>query len=237
MLKEICFVLIFHAAVLQSAPSGDSHDIKKILIIGGTGQAGSGMVREALSRGLHVRVMSRHASKVPEDIRNKVKIITGDVQNYQDVESAVKGVDAVIVAISTNNYEDTSNYMTRGLQNVLKAMKAANVPLINALLSDFVLMKTEDIPALYRNAVKDQHAMYDALKSSGLTYIASCPADFTHSPADGYIARNDVLPDATGDANVISLNQLSKYFIDVLSQPVHYGHLVSVVNKGEVKKD
>lgn len=68
--------------------------------------------------------------------------------------------------------------MAKGVQNVVKAMKAENVEIINVLLSDFIFMTVEEIPQFYRIAVEDQHAMLEAVQNSGLKYIASCPANF-----------------------------------------------------------
>lgn len=68
--------------------------------------------------------------------------------------------------------------MAKGVQNVVKAMKAENVEIINVLLSVFTIMPVEEIPPFFRNAIEDQHAMLEALQKSDLKYIASCPPNF-----------------------------------------------------------
>jgi len=56
--------------------------------------------------GLEVRAFVRDKAKIPEDLRNKVEAVVGDVTNAKEVANAVAGRDAVIVVLGTR--EDLS---------------------------------------------------------------------------------------------------------------------------------
>lgn len=43
----------------------------------------------------------RTPSKLPENVRSKIKIVQGDVYDEQGVKEAIKGHDAVISALGT----------------------------------------------------------------------------------------------------------------------------------------
>lgn len=52
---------------------------------------------------MDVRVFVRDKTKIPENVRDKVDTIIGDVTNDKDVSKAVAGRDAVVVALGTRN--------------------------------------------------------------------------------------------------------------------------------------
>jgi len=53
-----------------------------------------------------VRAFVRDKTKIPEDLRNKVEAVVGDVTNAKEVADAVAGRDAVVVVLGTR--EDLS---------------------------------------------------------------------------------------------------------------------------------
>ncbi|QTO36757.1 NAD(P)H-binding protein [Tessaracoccus sp. MC1865] len=69
----------------------------RIVIIGGTGYAGSNIVREASSRGHEVTAVSRH---VPDEKTDAVTYRTCDVSDPDAVREMVAGADVVATALS-----------------------------------------------------------------------------------------------------------------------------------------
>ncbi|HEX7154647.1 MAG TPA: NAD-dependent epimerase/dehydratase family protein [Thermoanaerobaculia bacterium] len=67
----------------------------KILVTGGTGVIGAGVVPELLSRGHHVRLLSRHAD---DDAKqwNDVESFSGNVADAQSLSGAADGCDAIL---------------------------------------------------------------------------------------------------------------------------------------------
>jgi NADH dehydrogenase len=72
----------------------------KVLVIGGSGFIGTNLSRELVDRGHEVTVMSR--SPDDEDLPDSVTTVSGDVTDYDSIEGAFEGQDAVffLVALS-----------------------------------------------------------------------------------------------------------------------------------------
>jgi putative NADH-flavin reductase len=69
----------------------------QITILGSTGQVGKAVLREALNRGYQVTVLVRSPDKLG-DLKEKVKIVQGDLLDPIAVEKALEGSKAVINA-------------------------------------------------------------------------------------------------------------------------------------------
>lgn len=69
----------------------------RITVVGGTGYAGSHIVREAAARGHQVRSLSRTAPAEPVD---RVTYLTGDVLDPAVLAGAVTGTDVVVETLS-----------------------------------------------------------------------------------------------------------------------------------------
>jgi uncharacterized protein YbjT (DUF2867 family) len=67
-----------------------------ILVTGGTGTVGSQVVRELLSRGAQVQVLTRDAAKAAK-LPAGVKAVTGDLSKVETVTRVFKGVDGVFL--------------------------------------------------------------------------------------------------------------------------------------------
>ncbi len=67
-----------------------------ILVTGGTGTVGSQVVRELLSRGAQVQVLTRDPAKAAK-LPAGVKAVTGDLMKVETVRRVFKGVDGVFL--------------------------------------------------------------------------------------------------------------------------------------------
>ena len=67
-----------------------------ILVTGGTGTIGSQVVRELLSRGAQVQVLTRDPAKAGK-LPAGVKAVTGDLSQVETVKRVFKGVDGVFL--------------------------------------------------------------------------------------------------------------------------------------------
>lgn len=70
----------------------------KVTVLGASGNAGSRVVTEALSRGHEVTAVVRN-STVTDNLPTGIKVITGDASNIGDVSEFSAGQDVVISAI------------------------------------------------------------------------------------------------------------------------------------------
>ncbi len=96
-----------------------------ILVTGGTGFVGSNLVRELCKRGYNVTILAQtYSHKFLKGL--PVKVITGDVRNYDDVFNAAKGMDYVyhLAASSSGDIREKENIFginVKGTENVMKA--------------------------------------------------------------------------------------------------------------------
>lgn len=71
--------------------------MSKIVVIGGTGYAGTHIVTEAVSRGHEVTSLSRHE---PESAVEGATYLTGDVTDHNTLAGAVDGAEVVVSTLS-----------------------------------------------------------------------------------------------------------------------------------------
>ncbi len=91
----------------------------KITVLGATGNAGSRVVAEALSRGHEVTAVVRE-SGVTNNLPTGIKILTGDAGNVEDVTEVSAGQDVVISAIRpASGHESDIIPTTRSLMDGL----------------------------------------------------------------------------------------------------------------------
>jgi len=99
---------------------------KHILIVGATGGTGRQLVLQALERGCSVTALARDPSKLGIEHPN-LRVVQGDVLEYDSVEAAVKGQEAVISALGHKRYFGPSRILSEGTKNILSAMEAQGV--------------------------------------------------------------------------------------------------------------
>ena len=75
----------------------------KLLIFGGTGRTGRPLVEQALEQGHAVTVFARDPAKLAMAHEN-LRVMKGNVADYESVETAIKSQDAVMSALGTRPY-------------------------------------------------------------------------------------------------------------------------------------
>lgn len=61
------------------------------------------------------------------------------------------------------------------MKNIIRAMKKHNVEIVSVCLSAFLFWPLEKVPKQFLDLNADHQRMYDALKESGLKWIAVFP--------------------------------------------------------------
>ena len=98
----------------------------KILIYGASGATGHELVNQALEQGHFVTAFVRNPEKLK--IRHdNLKVVQGDGVDYQSVERAIKGQDAVLSALGAPSPFKYDKSIVDGAANIIKAMEANNV--------------------------------------------------------------------------------------------------------------
>lgn len=100
---------------------------ERVLIVGSTGGTGRQLVRQALERGHVVTALARDPSRLPIE-HPRLTVVRGDVLDYASVEAAVRGQDAVILALGHKRWFRPTRILSEGTRTLLQAMEAQDVP-------------------------------------------------------------------------------------------------------------
>ena len=153
----------------------------KVLVIGGTGNVGSGVVTELLKRGAGVRALVRKQPEVGK-LPASVETAIGDLLDPVSVEKAMQGVDKLFLLNAVVTDELTQALIAYG---VAKRIGLKHV----TYLSVFKVEEFRDVPHF-----ASKLAVEDALREFGVPYTILRP---------GYYMQNDInLKDALNGAGV-----------------------------------
>ncbi len=84
---------------MYARPGGGREDeLVNLLVLGATGGTGRALVEQALEQGHIVTAFARNPAKVRTTHKN-LRIVKGDIMNYDSVEAAINGQDAVLSAL------------------------------------------------------------------------------------------------------------------------------------------
>jgi UDP-glucose 4-epimerase len=145
-----------------------------ILVTGGAGFIGSHLVDRLAAERHQVRVIDNLSSGRLENLahRRDVEVIIGDLKNPQDVQKAVRGVDAVFhfaanpeVRVSTTNPDIHFNENVVATFNLLEAMRKNDVDQLVFASSSSVYGEPDEIP-VDENAPLRPLSVYGASKAA-----------------------------------------------------------------------
>lgn len=105
----------------------------KILIFGSTGGTGRELVNQALDHDHAVTAYARNPAKIEDIKHSNLKVIRGDVLDKAAVEGAVKGHDAIFVALGAGLKRTTLR--EEGTRNIVEAMQHTGVKRLICLSS------------------------------------------------------------------------------------------------------
>jgi len=166
----------------------------QIAVLGANGGIGKLTVLKALAAGYSVTAVLRTPSKL-DIVHPRLKIVPGDVMQYDTLVQHLKDKDAVISAIGKNSFKKTTLY-SQGNNNLIKAMKQAGVSRaffisaagleINPTHSLLVKFATRIIlQPLLRNMYADLLEMENIVKGSGVDWTIMRPPRLTDGPETG----------------------------------------------------
>lgn len=208
--------------------------MKKIVLIGASGFVGTAILKEALSRNIHVVAAVRHPEKITEK-NNNLEVKKLDIFSSQAVADVAKGADAVISAYNpgwTNPkiVEETIN----GYKSIIEGVKKSGVKrllIVGGAGSLFVkpgvtVVDAGFIPAEILPAVKAlAQVLNEELRpEKDLDWAFFSPAG-TIAPGqrtEKYkLGKDDLITDDKGNSN-ISVEDYAKAMIDEFETPKHH---------------
>jgi putative NADH-flavin reductase len=131
----IVYAVAYNLALIRKAPrpkktappSRDWGNQLRVLIIGATGGTGRQLVQQALEQGHDVTAFVRNPQRLKME-HSKLRIVQGDVLDYESVDAAMKGQNAVLCALGHKRLLGPTTILSRGTANIMRAMKNCGVP-------------------------------------------------------------------------------------------------------------
>lgn len=193
----------------------------KIVVFGATGGTGREVVKQALAQGHNVTAFVRDSKRLRmEDER--LRVVVGDALQPEPVAQAVRGQDAVVVALGSRNRSERS-VRSAGTANVIQAMEEAGVARLVVVSAGGVGDSYDQAPlvlklvikTLLRNTYADHEEQERHVRESSLEWVIVRPARLVEGPASGeyHVAAAESRPPGgqvtTADLAAFLLQQLS----------------------------
>ena len=204
----------------------------KITILGATGNAGSRVVTEALSRGHEVTAVVRESS-VTNNLPTEIKIVTGDVSNVRNIAEVSAGQDIVISAIrpASGHESDvipTTQSLMDGLAKIdvrLLVVGGAATLTVPGTRGKTVIEDSNYIPVSARHIGKASADQLDVcLAETRVDWAYLSPAaQFEPGERTGKyrLGNDELLIDAEGNSK-ISMEDVAIVLLDEAEQPQHH---------------
>lgn len=154
--------------------------MKKVLIIGATGNIGQHTIKEALKAGHQVTAFGRSIEKITTE-HQQLTIVKGDATNKEDLDQAMQDQEAVILTFGAPLTMDTilhqPDLMEEGTKKVIASMQEAGVKRLIGMTAigagDSVghgrfIFRNIIEPVLLGRIMKDRTAQEEVIKAAGL---------------------------------------------------------------------
>jgi len=165
----------------------------RILIVGATGGTGRELVRQALEQGHQVTALVRKPKKMKLEHSN-LRVVQGNVRDYDSVESAMRGQSAVVCALGTKRFFFPNRVVSDGTANILRAMKSCNVPRLvcesslgigNSVGRLGLLYTFLVVPVILPFIFYDKVRQEKLIEESDTDWVIVRPAVLSNAPARG----------------------------------------------------
>lgn len=98
----------------------------KIAVIGGTGKSGKYLVNQLIKQGFPIKVLVRNPIRF-QIINPLVEVVTGDVSDYNIVQTLISDCQAVISTLGMGIPPDDPEIFCKATANIIHAMEAHKV--------------------------------------------------------------------------------------------------------------
>jgi uncharacterized protein YbjT (DUF2867 family) len=215
----------------------------KILLLGATGRTGKLIIEEAIKRGHKISAIARDPEKL-KDL--KIEITQGTPYDYETVEKAINGCDAVINTLNVSRKSDNPwaslaaprDMISKSASNAIKAMEKAGVKRFVALSTLGAGRSWKTSPAILKFIVSisnlkfaflDHGRQEEILENSAIDYTI-CRAPMLSDK------KNDTGAMATPEINkpsnmILSRNSAAEFFLKIIENNEHIRETISISNK------
>jgi putative NADH-flavin reductase len=214
----------------------------KILLLGSTGRTGTLVIEEAIKRGHGISAIARD----PERLKDyQIDITQGTPYNFEAVEKALSGCDAVISTLNISRKSDNpwaalvspKDLISKSASNAVLAMNAAGIKRFIALSAIGAGSSWKTTPAILKlivsisnlkYAYRDHAKQEEILKDSSLDYtICRAPMLSSFINVNGAVA---VREEENPPKMVLSRNSAAEFFIKIIENKDHIRQIVNLSN-------
>jgi putative NADH-flavin reductase len=219
----------------------------KILLLGATGRTGKQIIEEAVKRGHKISAIACD----PEKLENyDIEITEGTPYDYETVEKALIGCDAVINTLNVSRKSDSpwaplrspKDMISRSASNCIKAMEANGIKRFVALSTIGAGRSWKASPGILKfivsisnlkYAFRDHGKQEEILESSSLDYtICRAPMLSSEKNNTGAVAT----PEGEKPANkFLSRNSAAEFFFTIIENSEHVRETISLANRPGIK--
>lgn len=159
----------------------------KVIIFGASGGLGQQLIMQCLEKNYTVSVFVRNPDKVKEHA-GKINIFIGDVLDFNAVEKAIKGQDAVLVTLGIRP-GDKSKILSKGTDYIVRAMEKYKVRRLVCVTGAGLTENRQQLPVMWRLVMKlpflndmfeDKRLQESIVKNSKVDWILVRPANLTN---------------------------------------------------------
>ncbi|MBN1186929.1 MAG: SDR family oxidoreductase [Bacteroidales bacterium] len=220
----------------------------KILLLGATGRTGNQIIEEAVKRGHKISAIARDPGKLKD---YKIDVTQGTPYDYETVEKAIAGCDAVINTLNVSRKSDNPwaplrapvDMISRSASNAVKAMEKAGIKRFVALGAIGAGHSWKKMPAILKFVVsisklkyafRDHGKQEEVLENSSVDYTV-CRAPMLSDK------KNDTGAVATPEgvkpvSMVLNRNTAAEFFLDIIEKNEHIRETISISNKPSTQK-
>lgn len=209
----------------------DKAKAAKVVVFGATGRTGVAVLDEALARGLEVTAFVRSPAKL-EGKAAQAHVVQGDVTDPAAVERAVRGQDAVLIALG-HTKGSPPDLMTVAARHIVAAMNAASVRRVVGLSGVALRVPGDPPPGLLQKVmlgsfnlmvgslVEDGTRFGSTIMESGLDWTLVRPMRLVDGPKRGGVKAAPHLP--LGMGSQITRADLAQFMVDQVGTAEYVG--------------
>lgn len=171
-----------------------------ILIFGASGHTGQELVAQALSDSHNVTAFVRTPGKLTIT-HERLKVIEGNVKDYNTVENAIKNQEAVLSTLGVSKQLKNDPIVIEGIKNIIKAMEQVNVRRFIYLSflavgdgrkdAGFVIKNI--ISRIVHNEITDHEEKERLINSSSLEFTIVRPPKLTNGLKKGLYRSGEII--------------------------------------------
>jgi uncharacterized protein len=194
-----------------------------VVLYGATGQSGSRILQELISRGHRVTAVARNISKLPSTVTAK----QDDLSNVDIIAATIEGADAVISAYGPP-HDETDALIGVTERQIAAVKKAGNVRLIVVggagsleVAPGVTLLASGHLPAQWVPIAISHEKTLKVLQDSDINWTYFSPAAFFEPgqrTGKFRLGTNQLITDSKGESR-ISLEDYAIALVDELEKP------------------